>query len=304
MQQKDSRNECCIRCQFIIFMPNKPDKFGVKFWMLAEVKTKYIVAIIPYLGKEDNGIERVRSLSEEVVLNLLESVKNKGYNLTMDNYFTSLSLAAQLKALGTSLTGTMRENRKELPKDFLKSDKQALYRSSFFINEPTGALLCKYNCKKNKTVAILSTMHNKPDVDMNSEKRKPEVIHFYNKHKVGVDTVDSMARFYSTRCSTRRWPVAVWCNVLDLVGINSWIIFKDSTGRNISRQYFLFELVDQLREKYVSGRSIQLAPSITGIEKQYGEFLNTCRLSTFLNRSLLLFLLFRSYAYALSFLRL
>ncbi len=111
------------RCPFIMFMPNKPDKFGVKFWMLVEVKTKYVVCVIPYLGKE-NDCARARSLSEEVILNLLESVKNQGYNLTMDNYFTSLPLAAHLMALGTSLVGTLRNNRRELPKDFLKSDKK------------------------------------------------------------------------------------------------------------------------------------------------------------------------------------
>jgi len=141
------------RCPFIMFMPKKPDKFGVKFWMLVEVKTKYVVSMIPYLGKENDTI-RVGSLSEEVVLQLVASVKNKEYNLTMDNFFTSLHLAAQLKANGTSLVGTMRQNRRELPEDFLKPDKTNLYKSTFFTNEETGALLCKYNCKKNRTIAL------------------------------------------------------------------------------------------------------------------------------------------------------
>ena len=38
------------RCTFIVYMPNKPDKFGMKFWVLAEVSSKYVCNILPYLG--------------------------------------------------------------------------------------------------------------------------------------------------------------------------------------------------------------------------------------------------------------
>ena len=29
------------RYSFVTFMPNKPDKYGEKFWVLADVETKY-----------------------------------------------------------------------------------------------------------------------------------------------------------------------------------------------------------------------------------------------------------------------
>ena len=38
------------RCPFIVYMPNNPDKFGMKFWMLTEVGSKYVYNILPYLG--------------------------------------------------------------------------------------------------------------------------------------------------------------------------------------------------------------------------------------------------------------
>ena len=41
------------RCPFIVFMPNKPDKFGMNFWVLAEVKNKYIVNVLPFLGTQE-----------------------------------------------------------------------------------------------------------------------------------------------------------------------------------------------------------------------------------------------------------
>ena len=41
------------RCPFITFMPNKPDKYGIKFWVLADVETKYVANIVPYLGAQE-----------------------------------------------------------------------------------------------------------------------------------------------------------------------------------------------------------------------------------------------------------
>ena len=38
------------RCPFIVYMPNKPDKFGMKFWILTEVDSKYVYNILPYVG--------------------------------------------------------------------------------------------------------------------------------------------------------------------------------------------------------------------------------------------------------------
>ena len=37
------------RCLFIVYMPNKPEKFGIKFWMLVEVESQFVLNIRPYL---------------------------------------------------------------------------------------------------------------------------------------------------------------------------------------------------------------------------------------------------------------
>lgn len=77
------------RCPFITFMPNKPDKFGIKFWLMVEVESKYVCNIIPYLGATERQQRGVTPLGEDVVLRLIKPYKNKGYNVTTDNFFTS-----------------------------------------------------------------------------------------------------------------------------------------------------------------------------------------------------------------------
>ena len=59
-----------LRCSFVTFMPNKPDKYGVKFWVLTDVETMYV--------------------------NLCKHIKRRGYNITCDNFFTSLPVAEKL----------------------------------------------------------------------------------------------------------------------------------------------------------------------------------------------------------------
>ena len=75
---------------------------------------------------------------------------------------------------------------------------------------------------------------------------KPEVVHFYNQTKCGVDTVDQMARKYSTKSSSRRWPLQVFCNILDLSAINAHTLFKDATDSKQSRRNFLISLSNEL----------------------------------------------------------
>ena len=64
-----------------------------------------------------------------------------------------------------------------------------MYGSKFYYNEQNECLFVNYQYKKKKNVNLLSTMHNAPSTD-NTEKKKPLVIDFYNKNKVGVDVFD------------------------------------------------------------------------------------------------------------------
>ena len=62
----------------------------------------------------------------------------------------------------------------------------------------------------------------------------------------GLDITDQTAREYSVKSASRRWPVYVFFNILYLAGINSWILYKPTTGENITRKEFLFLLADEL----------------------------------------------------------
>ena len=120
------------RCSFVTFMPNKPDKYGVKFWVLTDVETKYVSNIDVYLGAQEKEQRFGAPLAVSVVVNLCKHIKRKGYNITCDNFFTSLPVAEKLTKDKLSILGTMRKNRREFCKKMTESENKATYSIKFY----------------------------------------------------------------------------------------------------------------------------------------------------------------------------
>ena len=78
--------------EWLSIMASKPDKYGQKYWMAVDVDSKYVVNIFSYLGKNNERPAEER-FGDFVVLKLVDPYRNKGSNVTCDNFFTSLELA-------------------------------------------------------------------------------------------------------------------------------------------------------------------------------------------------------------------
>ena len=70
-----------------------------------------------YTGKE--GPAASKDLAMHVVLKLTEPYANKGYRLFVDNWYTSVPVFLELERRGILACGTVRGNRKFLPKDIV-----------------------------------------------------------------------------------------------------------------------------------------------------------------------------------------
>ena len=127
-------------------------------------------------------------------MTLLQPYFKKSYNITTDNYFTSLKLAEELKQSKTTILGTIRKQRREVPNTDLVMKDNSLHTSEIYSSQ-SGCSLTIYKAKKKKVVCILSSMHRNVNIDQGRKKKLPETIQYYNKSKVGVDTLDQMARY-------------------------------------------------------------------------------------------------------------
>ena len=234
---------CRSRCPFIQYMPQKPAKFGIKFWLICDVDTYYALQAFPYTGKTDRIEE---GLCDHTVMKLMNPYFDTGLNVTTDNFFTNLSTAKKLKKHKITMVGTVHQNRKEIPEEIKLDKKNKLYTSRYFFSASENIMMCLYKAKKAKNVYLLSSMHNVERVEEKDPKRRPETILFYNETKGGVDTADEMIRRYSAKAASMRWPLAAFFNLLDIVCLDAYVICKDVGIENVSRRCFLLQLGEGL----------------------------------------------------------
>lgn len=210
------------RVPFRQYIPSKPGKYGIKLWMLCDSKTSYVYRLQVYTGKTV-GQGREQNQGERVVLDLTQDMQGSGRNVTTDNFFTSLSLSKKLSQRKITLLGTVRKNRRELPAEFVTTKgRQEL--SSIFAFSNDG-MLVSYSPKRGKVVVLFSSMHNQPQIDASHPGKKPQIILDYNGTKGGVDTADQMLRMYTTKRMTRRWPMAIFYNMIDISALNAFIVW-------------------------------------------------------------------------------
>ncbi|KAL4008950.1 hypothetical protein ACER0C_002802 [Sarotherodon galilaeus] len=237
------------RCCFLQYIASKPDRFGIKFWVACDLKSKYICNVLTYLGKDPNRPSGER-LSENVVMRLMELFLDKGRNVTTDNFFTSLSLAQKLLRRKTTILGTVNKIRREIPQSARYTNRNEFTTQVF---STTAATLTAYAAKRKKTVYILSSMHSVVQTD-NTTKRKPNTVTLYNTTKCGVDVMDQMVREYTVRRGTRRWPVAVFYNMIDMAALNAHVLYQACNGTQERRVDFLVEFARELANSHMAGK--------------------------------------------------
>jgi hypothetical protein len=245
---------CKSRCPFTQYMQSKPDKFGIKNWFICCSETSYVLSGFPYLGKDDTRDARV-PLGEHVVMTLMEPYYGLGLNVTTDNFFTSLSCIKKLKEKKSTMVGTVRLNKREIPPSFVECKQMQLYESKFAFHEESQTLLVSYKAKRNKLVVLMSSQHSVPAIDEGNAKKKPHVVLVYNKTKGGVDTADQMLKYYTTRTATLRWSLNVFGNLLDIVCLNAFIICSQAKIFTGSRREFLIELSKALCQPHMETRN-------------------------------------------------
>lgn len=79
-----------------------------------------------YAGQQPDGPFEIDCSSKAIVMILLF---NSGWNLTTDNWYTGYELAQELLKKEVATVGTIRQNKREIPAEFLM--KKELYSSVY-----------------------------------------------------------------------------------------------------------------------------------------------------------------------------
>ncbi|XP_039298151.1 piggyBac transposable element-derived protein 4-like [Nilaparvata lugens] len=255
------------------YMPKKHHRWGIKLWMLCDSIEHYCYNFFVYRGAKgnDKNIIRKQGLGHYVLMKLMGmgNLLNKGYHVFIDNLFSSLKLAKELYSKNTAMTGTIRVNRKGIPKDLLprfEVGKTKYKRKNFMLMvgfrekqfQRNQVLLLSTDEKAGKTT---KTKRRGTQLVTSS---KPTIIRNYNSFMGGVDGNDQMLCSYmDDRKTIKFWKKVTW-SIFNRMILNAYILYKLNTDKPLSRILFTVKLVEELSKEWLllkEGRNFIHAPT-------------------------------------------
>lgn len=154
------------------YIKDKPIKWGIKLWVLADSANGYTYNFDVYIGRDAARNVSQHGLGYDVVMKLMQPLLHQGYHLFVDNFYTSMQLVKDLFQLGVAVTGTVSENRKGFP-ETLKNGKQwAKKKERGAMRWERVPPVLALQWKDNKVVSLLTTIDNANDSVQVSRKAK------------------------------------------------------------------------------------------------------------------------------------
>lgn len=222
-------------------MKEKPVKFGIKLWVLADTSTGYTLKFFVYLGKKRTEIYNMsKGLAYEVVTRLTQGLFSQGYRLFIDSFYTTLNLVKDLYKEKVYVIGAMKKNSSAMPPCFKGVDEweKIAGRGDFRWHREDKFVIVQW--KDCKVVTIISPIHQGSKLTTCQRTfqgrtgwkkqcvKQPECIHAYNEGMFGVDKSNQYLSKYSCslKCKFHWWKV-LFFHCLDIMIVNSYIIFQE-----------------------------------------------------------------------------
>ena len=241
----------------------KRARFGMKVYKVCCSEGSaagYTSAFNVYMGQDRSPVPA----SMKAVVDLMEaaSLFNKGYELYLDSFYSSPELFHYLQSRRTNAIGTVRLNRKHMPKDL----KVVRPGDVDFRSSKTGMLVLSWKDRR-KQVSFLSTVHTSAMTTLPPNRRgevreKPQVAVDYQTGMMGVDLSDQYAVSYATTRKTNKWYVKMFFNLFDMAIVNSLCVHKILGGRMSQKQFRVHLSNEFLRDQpRRRGRTLRPPPS-------------------------------------------
>lgn len=238
------------RLLFKQYIPSKRHRFGIKMFVLCDVMTGYILDFIIYCGEGTDIVdEQGLGISGAVVTTLMKDYFGKGHTMWTDNWYSSPDLFKHLHDNITNACGTVRKNRKNMPK-FRKLKKGE-------VESKNNSSLLAIKWHDRREVHMLTTLHNDsfaPTGKFNRQTgepiQKPSCVIQYNKCMGSVDKADMMLSTLSCMRKSIKWYKKVAFHIIDLFLLNSYILFSTIKGKKTGLADFQLKVIRQIFEKY------------------------------------------------------
>ena len=221
------------------YIKDKPTKWGIKLWVLADSSNGYTIDFNVYIGKAAGREVSANGLGYDVVMKLMNPFFNQGYHLYVEIFYTSVTLFKHLFARGVGATGTIVETKRDFPVN-LKNGKQwakGKDRGSMRLERDPPCLALQW--LDNKVVSVITTIDNANVKDHVARKQKtagrwtsvqvpqPRAIVNYNKFMNAVDRSDQILGTHNVLRKCVRWWKTLFFHLIDIAVVNSYILFRE-----------------------------------------------------------------------------
>ena len=231
---------CAFKGQvfFRCYNPRKPNKYGFKIYQVCDSMTGYCCSFKISTGESNT--------TYDIVFELMRDHLDKGHEVYMDRYYSSVKLYNDLYLRKTVAVGTCMVNRKGLPKEFLA---QSIPQETLVACRQGPLLALKWRDKRD--VVVLSTKHiaNMKEVQTKRSpfvKNKPVAILDYNTHMCGVDNSDQMLSYYSFNRKTIDWWKKLFFHLINLALVNAQKIYNVVNLQPMPLSAFLLSVIEDL----------------------------------------------------------
>lgn len=222
------------------FNKDKPIRWGIKLWVLADSSNGYTIDFNVYIGKVAGQEISANGLGYDVVMKLISPYLNQGYHLYVDNFYTSVTLFKDLFTRGVGATGTIRENRRDFPENLKDSKVWAKGKNRGSIRWGRDPPCLALQWLDNKVVSMLTTIDN-ANVKMQATRKvksahggwsstvvpQPAVIGNYNQYMNAVDRSDQILGTNNVHRKSCRWWKTVFYHLIDIAIVNGFILFQE-----------------------------------------------------------------------------
>jgi hypothetical protein len=238
------------RIVFKQYIPRKHKCFGIKIFKLCDSKG-YTYDMREYVGKDR---------THATMAGLTKRIRNVGYKLYMDNFFSSPDLFDYLHSKKINCCGTVKLNRKGMPQDL---ETLKLRRGDIRTRVRVRDNMTVMIWKDKRNVNMLTNMHHPPAegnfCDEYGNALKPVIIQDYNEHMGYMDKSDRMTNTYSISRRTWKWTKKLFFHLLDLTVLNSYILL-DSCGAKLTLRDFRLGLIRDLIQEGGKVLGSQITP--------------------------------------------